>query len=108
MIRIVVSFVFAGLFAVSGHAADSLEAFPPAEAGMTRHVLRLPEKEDESRFKVELVVGKTVETDGANRHFFGGRLEAETVKGWGFTRHVLGELGPMAGTRMAAVRAGRR
>ena len=46
-------------------------------------------------------VGKTVETDGANRYFFGGRIEEEAIKGWGYTRYVVGKLGPMAGTLMA-------
>lgn len=90
----------AALVSTAG-AADNMKAFPPAEAGMTRHVLQLPKQDDETSFKVELVVGKTVETDAVNRHFFGGKLEAETISGWGFTRYVLKELGPMAGTLMA-------
>lgn len=82
-------------------AADNLKAFPPAEPGQVRYVLQLPEEPDEDALKVELLVGRTVETDAANRYFFGGRLEEETIQGWGFTRYVLRELGPMAGTLMA-------
>lgn len=89
------------LTVASSLAADNMKAFPPAEEGMTRHVLKLPKKEDESLFKVQLMVGKTVETDGVNRHFFGGRMKAVNIEGWGFTRYVLDELGPMAGTLMA-------
>ncbi len=90
------------LFAVpASRAADAMAAFPPAAAGMVRHVLQLPKQADESGFKVELIVGKTVETDGANRYFFGGRIEEEAIKGWGYTRYVVGKLGPMAGTLMA-------
>jgi ecotin len=86
----------------SGQAADYLKAFPPAGAGMVRHVLTLPVREDEPLRQVELIVGKTVETDLRNRYFFGGRIEAEIIQGWGFTRYVVKDLGPMAGTRMAA------
>jgi ecotin len=82
-------------------AADNMKAFPPAEAGMTRHVLHLPKHEDEDSLKVELIVGKTVKTDPVNRHFFGGKLEVETIDGWGFDRYILRKLGPMAGTLMA-------
>jgi ecotin len=82
-------------------AQDYMKAFPPAEAGMVRHVLQLPEQDDESAFKVELVVGKTVQTDAHNRHFFGGEIVEETIEGWGFPRFVVSALGPMAGTRMA-------
>jgi len=42
-----------------------------------------------------------VKTDAANRYFFGGQLETETIEGWGFDRHILRQLGPMAGTLMA-------
>ena len=79
-------------------APDNMKAFPPAAEGMVRHVLQLPEKEDEEAFKVELVVGKTIKVDRANRHFFAGRIQAENIEGWGFTRYVVDEIGPMAGT----------
>lgn len=80
---------------------DNLKAFPPAGEGMVRRVLRLPAREDESSFRVELLVGRTVELDARNRYFFGGKLESETIQGWGFTRYTLAGLGPMAGTRIA-------
>ena len=85
----------------AGLAADNMKAFPPAVEGMVRHVLQLPQQADESGFKVELIVGKTVEIDAGNRYFFGGRIEEETIKGWGFPRYVVSKLGPMAGTLMA-------
>lgn len=67
------------LFAVSAAlAADNLKAFP-AEEGMVRYVLQLPKQTDESVFKVELIIGKTVEVDTQNRYFFAGRIEAETI-----------------------------
>ena len=78
-----------------------MNAFPPAEKGMARHVLHLPRQTDESGFNVELIVGKTVQVDELNRYFFGGRIEAETIAGWGFTRYMVKRLGPMAGTLMA-------
>jgi ecotin len=82
-------------------AADDLKPFPPAEEGMTRHVIRLPKQKDEAAFKVQLIVGKTVRIDAQNRYFFGGTLETENIPGWGFDRYILRKLGPMAGTLMA-------
>jgi ecotin len=87
--------------ATLSHAADPLQAFPPAEAGMVRHVLHLPKQADESAFKLELIVGRTVLLDAHNRYFFGGRIHKEDIKGWGYPRYVVGALGPMAGTQMA-------
>jgi ecotin len=86
---------------LSVQAADNLQAFPPAEEGMVRYVLQLPHQADESAFKVELIVGKTVPVDEGNRYFFGGKIEEATIEGWGFPRYRVNKLGPMAGTRMA-------
>jgi len=86
------------LFAVPpGQGPDNMKAFPPAEQGMVRYVLQLPKQDDEFAFKVELIVGKKVR----NRYFFGGRIEEETIKGWGFQRYNVAKLGPMAGTLIA-------
>lgn len=82
-------------------AADNMKAFPPAEQGMARYVLQLPKQEDEFAFKVELIVGKTVQVDEGNRYFFDGKIAAENIKGWGYTRYVVSQLGPMGGTLMA-------
>jgi ecotin len=82
-------------------AADPMQAFPPAEPGQARHVIAVPRLPVESDRRVELIVGKTVATDAHNRYFHVGRLERETIKGWGYDRYVLKELGAMAGTLMA-------
>src|ERR1700683_4603028 len=37
--------------------ADNMRAFPPAEKGMTHHVIRLPQEKDEAALKVEVIVG---------------------------------------------------
>ena len=86
---------------LGAQAADNMKAFPPAEKEMVRYVLQLPKQDDEFAFKVELIVGKTVEIDAANRYFFSGKIEEETIAGWGFPRYNVSKLGPMAGTLMA-------
>jgi ecotin len=85
----------------TSQGTDHLKAFPAAGEGVVRYLLQLPPQQDESALQVELIVGKPVETDAENRYFFGGRIEAETIAGWGFTRYKVDELGPLAGTRMA-------
>lgn len=85
----------------TANAGNEMKAFPPAESGMVRYVLQLPKEEDETVLKVQLIVGKTVKTDGVNRHFFAGSIKEETIEGWGFPRYVMSKLGPMAGTLMA-------
>ena len=85
----------------SAQAGDNMKAFQPAKEGMVRHVLQLPEQADEYAFKVELIVGKTVQVDEGNRYFFAGKIDEETIEGWGFPRYNVSKLGPMAGTLMA-------
>ena len=102
MIKALATMVLVFLFAVpAGQAADNMKAFPLAEEGMVRYVLQLATQADEFAFKVELIVGKTVQVDEQNNYFFGGKIEEETIKGWGFTRYKVSKLGPMAGTLMA-------
>ena len=81
-------------------AADNMKAFPPAKEGMVRYVLHLQQLTDESAVKVELIVGKTVKVDEENRYFYSGKIEKETIEGWGFSRYIVSKLGPMAGTRL--------
>ena len=89
------------LTSLSAFGADDLKAFPPAGKGMTRYVIRLPLEKDEAALKVELIVGKMVKTDARNRYFFGGKLETESIPGWGYDRYILRNIDPMAGTLMA-------
>ena len=102
MKRVWATTVLVFLFAVpAGQAADNMKAFPPPEKGMVRYVLQLPKQEDESAFKIELIIGRTERVDERNRYFFGGKIQEETIAGWGFTRYIVSQLGPMAGTRIA-------
>lgn len=79
---------------------DNMKAFPPAGEGMSRFVLQLPEREDETLVKVELIVGKSEWLDAANRYSFGGKIEEQNIEGWGFPKYVVAALGPMIGTRI--------
>jgi ecotin len=99
----VILIVLTSLLAMSfpSFSADNMNAFPPAEDGMIRKVLQLPKQKDESSFKLELIVGKTVLLDAANRYFFAGNIERKTITGWGFSRYIVSKFGPMAGTLMA-------
>jgi ecotin len=102
MIKMIAFAMWLGCVALSAVALsdDNMKAFPPAEQGMVRFVLSLPEREDETLVKVELIVGKTEMLDEPNRYFYGGKIEEETIEGWGFPKYVVTKLGPMAGTRI--------
>lgn len=64
-----------------------LKAFPEAKEGMQRKVIVLPHKErgEDENFKVELIPGKEMLSDGVNKMRLGISLEAKPLKGWGYT-----------------------
>ena len=94
--------ILMGLFGVAlVYGADNMKAFPPAESGMVRYVLQLPVQEEESLLKVELLVGKIMQTDAKNRYFLGGKIEQQTIEGFGYTSYKVSKIGPMAGTLIA-------
>ncbi len=101
MLRTILVLLCAAVMPTAIANADNMKAFQPAREGMTRYVLKLPKQDRERDFKVELIVGKTVKVDSVNRYFFSGKIESETIKGWGFTRYLVKTVGPMAGTLIA-------
>lgn len=79
---------------------DDLKPYPAAEAGFTRMVFRLPTLPDETKHKVEILIGKTLPVD-CNVTRFSGDLEHHVAQGWGFPFYLLPKaMGPIA-TRMA-------
>ncbi|MFP4308209.1 MAG: ecotin family protein [Desulfococcaceae bacterium] len=94
-------FLFPGLAFAESRGA---EAFPPAEAGTNRFVIALPEKGvDETRnYRVELIAGRTMETDGVNTYRLTSRIEERNLEGWGYAYYEVTGPGHAAGTMMAA------
>jgi len=77
-----------------------LKAFPAAKENMERLVIVLPHKErgEEDGFMVELVVGKTMETDGVNNYHLGASIKELDLKGWGYTYYEVSGKGQTAQT----------
>ncbi|AIO31278.1 ecotin family protein [Burkholderia cenocepacia] len=80
--------------------AESIKMFPQPTAGQQRVVIALPALENEGDARVELMIGKTLQTD-CNQQWFGGELTAEDVKGWGYTYYRLADVKGPASTLMA-------
>ena len=81
-----------------------LKAFPAAEHGMERFVVVLADKTraEEVEFKVEVIPGKTILTDGVNQVRHGSTIEARPLKGWGYTFYEVTGQDTTMSTMMAA------
>lgn len=88
--------------APSPEALDNLaKAYPPAAAGKTRHVILLPAVEGEENLKVEIVAGRSIDTDGVNRYRLGGEFREKDIPGWGFSFFEVDALSGPVSTRIA-------
>jgi len=91
---------------LSSGAAEhpQLKAFPEAGPGMSRFVIELDHKErdEEQNFRVELIVGREMQTDGVNLLRLGSQIEALPLKGWGYTYYEVKAEETVLSTMMAA------
>lgn len=81
---------------------DPIDAFPPAGDGMTRFVIVLPQmQQPESRYGVELIIGRVMQTDGVNIVRMDAALNPVPLEGWGYTYYEMSGTGQTATTLMA-------
>ena len=82
--------LIAGLVGLSvaalGAEHPALQAFPAAKEGLERFVIVLPEKKrgEEDAFRVEIIVGKDMLTDGVNLVRLANTIETRVLEGWGY------------------------
>ncbi len=74
-------------FMAFGAEHQELQAFPAATDDMERFVIVLPHKDSDEKgdFKVELIPGKVMLTDGGNKMRHGTIIEPQPLIGWGYT-----------------------
>ena len=99
---LVTAFSFATAACATGPTPDlnNIADFPAAQAGQSRHVIWLPEKQDEDMLKVEIVPGKLMLTDCNTRSLMGS-FTAQDLQGWGYTYYQLDNVKGSISTLMA-------
>jgi len=73
--------------------------FPKTLAGYERYVIDLPQEENEDKFEVEILVGKTDKFD-CNNQMLSGTFETKTIEGFGYDYYVFKSDGTIASTMM--------
>ena len=93
------------MLAASVFAAEhpELKAFPAAKDGMERFVIVLPYKVrgDDDAYKVEIVAGKEMLTDGVNLVRLASTIEPRPLVGWGYTYYEVTGSSETISTMMA-------
>jgi ecotin len=113
MKRTLLLFLTISLVLLSGSAFSAehseLKAFPVAKEGMERLVIHLsPKERGEEDFKVELISGKVMPTDGVNQMRLGTTIEPRPLKGWGYTYYEVTGSDVAISTMMAAPEGGQK
>jgi ecotin len=88
--------------AASESSLSNLEHYPASMKEHRRFVLHLPNRENESDFKVEVIAGLQREWS-CNRPWLTTDTKARDVKGWGFDYYVVSWNGKFASTLMACL-----
>jgi ecotin len=100
---IAVVLVLSKVTILCGAEHPELKAFPPANEGMERFVIVLPEKErgQDEGFKVELIPGKSMPSDGVNLMRLGISIKPHPLTGWGYTYYEVSGRDVAMSTMMA-------
>lgn len=87
----------------STEAPSELKAFPAAKDSQERFVIVLAEKArgEEDAFKVEIIVGQEMLTDGVNQVRLANTIESSTVEGWGYPYYEVTGPAKAMSTQMA-------
>lgn len=75
--------------------------YPEATQDQKRYAIFLTPKDHENLYKVELVVGKTIEVDSCNQYMIGGIIDKKTLDGFGYDYYEVEQVGMPASTMMA-------
>ncbi|WP_300669531.1 ecotin family protein [Soonwooa sp.] len=79
--------------------------FPKAEKAMKQVVIEVPHSDSDANKKIEIFVGKNMQTDGCNKTWLSGEFSKSELKGWGYDYLTFKTNGATPSTLMACPNA---
>jgi ecotin len=77
------------------------DMFPQPQEGQKQFIIKVPKQQDESQYKIEVLVGKREKVDKCNQHHLSGKLVSNDLSGWGYTYLNFETEGHILATMMA-------
>lgn len=97
--------LISGTFSAQNTMKVDITPFPKAEKGMKQVVIEVPHSENDINKKLEIFVGKTMQTDGCNKIWLSGEFSTSELKGWGYNYLTFKTDGATPSTMMACSNA---
>ncbi len=82
------------------------DIFPTAEKNQKKVVIEVPYAATDSNKKIEIFVGKEMETDKCNQYSLSGNFVKKDLKGWGYNYLVFSSNGNAVSTMKACIESG--
>lgn len=109
--RNLVFIIFVSISAVSlaqNNIRVDTSVFPKAEKNQKKIVIELPHSKNDDNKKVEIFVGKNLETDTCNRYNLSGEFKEHNLEGWGYNYYTFETDGNVASTMMGCLDNGKK
>jgi len=98
--------VLSGDFSAQTFTKVDTDIFPKAEKKQKKVVIEVPYSSTDSDKKIEIFVGKEMETDQCNQYSLPGSFLKKDLKGWGYSYLVFNSNGNAVSTMKACVDSG--
>ncbi len=98
-----ITILFTNIIMAQNIDKQDINIFPKPEQGFHQVIIELPHSDLDKNKKVEIYVGKQMETDNCNSYFVSGSIEKMNLKGWGYDYFTFKTDGNVGSTMIACM-----
>ncbi|MFC4685383.1 ecotin family protein [Epilithonimonas pallida] len=100
--------LFSSSFTAQTFIKVNTDIFPKAEKNQKKVVIDVPYSPTDANKKIEIFVGKDMETDKCNQYSLSGSFVKKDLKGWGYDYLVFNSNGNAVSTMKACLEPGKK